>query len=303
VELIIPVAPGGGTDQITRLLQGLIEQKGLSPVPFIPINRVGGAGDAAVSYVQQQEGDDHTLLVTRNRLYATAFLGFTPIGRMALDPFLLWVHAERDDIRSLDDFVAKVKEVGRDWKIGGTREGQDDSILTAMLEKELGIEMTYVPFPGGNEVAMNLVGKHIDSTFSNPAEQAEFYRDGYSKPLAQFTDERTEAFPDVPTARELGHEIIYYMQLSIVGPPGMTEEAQRWYIEVLGQVYESEEWQRHCEEAGLICDDWIAGEELGNFNRAHLELIDVSPLQCTNGQCDCGDGTCSNLCCSGGFPR
>jgi putative tricarboxylic transport membrane protein len=280
VEFIIMAGTGGGADQIARLLQGLIEQKDLSPRPFVPINKPGGSGAEALRYLQDKAGDDHTVLVTLNSFYTTPILQenlgvdvteFTPIGRMALDTFLLWVNSDRQEIDSLEAYVDAVKSAGKDWKVGGTGSGQEDSILTAMMEAEFGYDVTYIPFEGGGTVAKNLVGNHIDSTVNNPAEQIEFMRAGNSKPLVQFTDERTEAFPDVPTAKELGHDVVYYMQRSINGPPEMSQEAQDWYINLFETLYKSEEWQEYCESEGLYCDEWVAGEELGEFHQAQLE--------------------------------
>lgn len=280
VEFIIMAGTGGGADQIARLLQGLIEQKDLSPRPFIPINKPGGSGAEALRYLQDKEGDDHTILVTLNSFYTTPIIqedlgvdptAFTPIGRMALDTFLLWVHDDQEDIKSLDDYVAAVKAAGKDWKVGGTGSGQEDSILTAMMENEFGYDVTYIPFPGGGTVAKNLIGKHIDSTVNNPAEQNEFYRAGDSKPLVQFTGERMAAYPDVPTAKELGHDIEYYMQRSINGPPGMSPEARQWYIDLFKTLYESEEWQKFCVDDGLDCTEWVAGDDLAAFHSAQLD--------------------------------
>ena len=230
VEFIIMAGTGGGADQLARLLQGLIEQKDLSPRPFVPINKPGGSGAEALRYLHDKAGDDHTVLVTLNSFYTTPIIQenlgvditeFTPIGRMALDTFVLWVNSDREDINSLDEYVDAVKAAGKDWKVGGTGSGQEDSIVTAMMEAEFGYDVTYIPFEGGGTVAKNLVGNHIDSTVNNPAEQIEFWRAGNTKPLVQFTDERTEAFPDTPTAKELGHDVVYYMQRSINGPQGM----------------------------------------------------------------------------------
>ncbi len=287
VELIIMAGTGGGADQIARLLQGLIEKKDLSPRPFIPINKPGGSGAEALRYLQDKAGDDHVVLVTLNSFYTTPIIqkgigvdvsNFTPIGRMALDNFLLWVHTDHQDITDLDSYVAAVKAKGKDWKVGGTGSGQEDSILTAMMEKEFGYKVTYIPFPGGGTVAKNLVGKHIDSTVNNPAEQNEFYRAGNTKPLVQFTAERLPAYPDIPTAKEAGHDMQYYMQRSINGPPGMSAEAQAWYINLFKTLYESEEWQTFCVEDGLACDEWMAGDDLGTFHTeqivAHKELIE-----------------------------
>jgi tripartite-type tricarboxylate transporter receptor subunit TctC len=279
VEFIIMAGTGGGADQIARLLQGLIEKKDLSPRPFIPINKAGGSGAEALAYINGKAGDDHTLLVTLNSFYTTPIvqndLGidigtFTPIARMALDTFLLWVNAD-SAIGDLDQYVTEVSAKGKNWNVGGTGSGQEDSILTAMMEAEFGYDVTYIPFDGGGKVAAALVGNQIDSTVNNPAEQSEFMRAGETKPIVQFTAERMEAYPDVPTAKELGHDIEYYMQRSINGPPGMSAEAQDWYINLFKTLYESEEWQKFCVEDGLFCDEWVAGADLAAFHQAQLE--------------------------------
>lgn len=297
VEFIIMAGPGGGADQIARLLQGLIEKKNLSPVPFIPINKEGGSGAEALRYLQDKAGDDYTLLVTLNSFYTTPIIQsnlgvdvtkFTPIGRMALDTFLLWVNTDRKDINSLDDYVAAVKKSGKDWKVGGTGSGQEDSILTAMMESEFGYQVTYIPYPGGGTVAKELVGDQIDSTVNNPAEQSEFMRAGKSKPLVQFTDERMAAYPDVPTAKELGHDIVYYMQRSINGPPGMDPEAQQWYENLFHTLYTSDEWQKFCADEGLDCEQWVAGDDLEKFHMTqlerHKELIEKVGAEAITGQ-------------------
>ncbi len=280
IELIIMAGAGGGADQIARLLQGLIEKKDLSTRPFIPINKAGGSGAEALRYMQDKAGDEHTILVTLNSFYTTPIIQegigvdvtqFTPIGRMALDNFLLWVNTDRSDITDLDSYVAAVKSAGNDWKVGGTGSGQEDSILTAMMENHFGYEVTYIPFPGGGTVAKNLVGNHIDSTVNNPAEQNEFYRAGNTKPLVQFTAARLPAYPDIPTATELGHPIEYYMQRSINGPPGMSADAQAWYIDLFATLFNSEEWQTFCVEDGLACEEWLAGDALGAYHLTEIE--------------------------------
>ncbi len=297
IEFIIMAGTGGGADQIARLLQGLIEKKSLSPRPFIPINKPGGSGAEALRYLKDKAGDDHVVLVTLNSFYTTPIIQknlgvdisqFTPIGRMALDTFLLWVNTDQKDITNLDNYVMKVKKAGKNWKVGGTGTGQEDSILTAMMESEFGYKVTYIPFPGGGTVAKNLIGKHIDSTVNNPAEQNEFYRAGKSKPIVQFTEERMQAFPDVPTARELGHDIVYYMQRSINGPPGMSKEAQDWYINLFKTLFNSEEWQKFCVEDGLTCDQWVAGNDLAAFHKEqaarHKALIEKVGAAAITGQ-------------------
>ena len=287
VEFIIMAGTGGGADQIARLLQGLIEQKGLSSRPFIPINKPGGSGAEALRYLQDKAGDDHTVMMTLNSFYTTPIIQedlgvdpreFTPIGLMAMDTFLLWVHNDMADITDLDSYVEAVKGKGLDWKVGGTGSGQEDSVLTAMMEAAFDYEVTYIPFPGGGTVAKNLIGKQIDSTVNNPSEQMAFYQAGDSKPLVQFTGARMAAFPDVPTAKELGVDIEYYMQRSVNGPPGMSAEAVEFYTNLFGELFASDEWQEFCTSDGLTCDNFLNGSELGEFHAtqyvAHQALIE-----------------------------
>ncbi len=287
VEFIIMAGTGGGADQIARLLQGLIEKKGLSPRPFIPINKPGGSGAEALRYLQDKAGDDHVVMMTLNSFYTTPIIqpdlgvdptAFTPIGLMAMDTFLLWVHTDRNDITDLDSYVKAVKSTGKSWKVGGTGSGQEDSVLTAMMEAEFGYNVTYIPFPGGGTVAKNLIGKQIDSTVNNPSEQMAFYQAGSSKPLVQFTGERMAAFPDVPTAKELGIGIEYYMQRSVNGPPGMSAGAAKFYRNLFQELFDSKGWQDFCLSDGLTCDTMIAGSDLGDFHAtqyvAHEKLIE-----------------------------
>ncbi|WP_338548702.1 Bug family tripartite tricarboxylate transporter substrate binding protein [Roseovarius phycicola] len=287
VEFIIMAGTGGGADQIARLLQGLIEKKDLSPRPFIPINKPGGSGAEALRYMQDKAGDNHTVMMTLNSFYTTPIIQedlgvdvtqFTPIGLMAMDTFLLWVNTDREDITDLDSYVGAVKEAGLDWKVGGTGSGQEDSVLTAMMEAAFEYDVTYIPFPGGGTVAKNLVGNQIDSTVNNPSEQMEFFRAGNSKPLVQFTGERMAAFPDTPTAKELGVDIEYYMQRSVNGPPGMDPEAVEWYTNLFQELFDSQEWQDFCTSDGLTCEAMMKGDDLANFHAtqkdAHVKLIE-----------------------------
>jgi len=286
VEFIIMAGTGGGADQMARLMQSIIQKNDFSNQPFIPINKPGGSGAEALRYLKDKSGDDHIVMITLNSFYTTPLqnpgLGvdigtFTPIGRMALDTFLLWVNSE-SNIMSLDDYVMTVKEKNKDWKMGGTGQGQEDSLLTGMLQNKFGFEVTYVPFPGGGTVAKNLIGNHIDSTVNNPSEQLGFYEAGKSRPLVAFTPDRLKQFPDVPTSAEAGHpELVYFMQRSINAPPGMSADAQAYYIDLFKQVFDSKDWQDFCASDGIFCDEWLAGEDLAAYHAAekakHEELL------------------------------
>jgi tripartite-type tricarboxylate transporter receptor subunit TctC len=252
IEMVIMAGQGGGADRLARLFQSIIQKNDFAPMPVLPINKGGGSGAEALRYLQGKSGDAHTIMATLNSYYTTPLrtqIGvdieeFTPVARMAVDTFVLWVNAD-SDITNLEEYVEAVKAAGGDWRMGGTGTGQEDSLVTAMIEEAFDLDVTYVPFSGGGEVAKNLIGGHIESTVNNPAEQLAFWQAGKSRPIAAFTEERLEIMPEVPTMRELGHDIVYSMQRSFVGPPDMPAEAQAFYTAMFEQVAATEEWQNY----------------------------------------------------------
>lgn len=269
VEFVIMAGQGGGADKLARFIQSIIEKHKIAEVPFIPVNKGGGSGADALRYLKDKAGDDHVIMATLNSYYTTPLRNpgigvditeFTPITRLAEDTFVLWVNAE-SDIKSVDDYVKAVKGKDGTWKMGGTGSGQEDSLVTAMLEKAYGFKTTYVPFKGGGDVAVNLVGKHVDSTVNNPSEALGFKEAGKVRPLASLTSERLSEFPDVPTFKELGQDLVYRMQRSVVAPGGISPEAAAYYTDVFNKVAATEEWQGYCKKNALQCKV-IAGDEL-----------------------------------------
>ena len=185
---------------------------------------------------------------------------FTPIGRMAEDTFVLWVHTD-SGIETLEEFVEAAKAEGKDWIMAGTGKSSEDNLLTDFLNAAYGLKMTYVPFKGGGRVAKELVQKKANSTVNNPAEQEDYYLEGKTRPLAVFTPERLDMFTDVPTFGEKGRDMVYFMQRSIVGPPGISKKAEAFYQELFREVYESKDWQDYMNQASLR-GHFLTGDEL-----------------------------------------
>lgn len=260
VEFVVMAGKGGGADKAVRLMQSIIAKNKLAPVPVTPINKPGGSGAEALVYLQGKKGDNHTIMFTLNSFYTTPLrqpgLGvdienFTPVARMAEDTFCLWVNSDRKDINSVDDYAAAAHAKGKDWIMAGTGKASEDNLLTDFLNTSYGLKMKYVPYKGGGKVAKELAGNNAHSTVNNPSEQLGFYEAGATKPLACFTDERIGLFPDAPTFKELGQDFVYYMQRTVVGAPGMSDDTKAYYIDLFTKVFNSEEWQTYRSKKAL----------------------------------------------------
>ena len=197
IELVIPAGTGGGADQMARLIAGLAEKHKLSPRPIIAVNKSGGAGAEGFLHVKGKKGDAHTIVITLSNLFTTplhtgipfSYKDLTPVARIALDEFILWVNAETP-YKTAREYIAAVKEKNGTMKMGGTGSAQEDQIITIQIEQALGVKFIYVPFKGGGEVCVNLVGKHVDSTVNNPIEAVAQWRAGRLRPLCVFDSQR-----------------------------------------------------------------------------------------------------------------
>lgn len=284
VEFVIMAGPGGGADKMARLMQTVIEKKKFSPKPFIPVNKPGGSGAEALIHMKSKKRDNHLIMVTLNSFYTTPLrqsglrvdpLTFKPIARMAEDTFILWVHKD-SGIKNIEQFVAAAKKAGSGWTMAGTGKGGEDELLTSFLNKTYDLKMKYVPFKGGGRVAKELAGKHANSTVNNPSEALGFYQSGDVVPIVAFTKERLPLFPDTPTMEEVGVPYSYFMQRSVVGTPGMDDDAYEFYRDVFKKVYDSEEWQGYMKKKSLL-GEFITGTALLDYwkvnNDVHRKML------------------------------
>jgi len=261
IEFVVPAGTGGGADQMARVIHGIAEKHKLSPRPIIVVNKSGGAGAEGFLHVKGKKGDAHTIIITLSNLFTTplhtgvpfTWRDLTPIARLALDEFILWVNAETP-YKTAQEYMSAVKAKPNTFKMGGTGSAQEDQILTIQQEQALGVKFIYVPFKGGGEVCVNLVGKHVDSTVNNPIECVSHWKAGRVRPLAVFDTARIPVgdWKDIPTVKEaLGVDIHYLMLRGIFGAPDMPKEAVEWYQGFLKKVTETPEWKKYMEEGAL----------------------------------------------------
>ena len=272
VEFVIMAGKGGGADKAVRFIQCIIAKNKLSSKPFTPVNKPGGSGAEALVHVKNAKDPDHTLMFTLNSFYTTPLLQpglgidiktFTPVGRMAEDTFLLWVHKD-SGITTIDQFVKAAKAKGNAWIMAGTGKKSEDNILTDFLNKAYGLNMKYVPYKGGGRVAKELAGKNADSTVNNPSEQLGFFQAGKTVPIGAFTPKRLPLFKNAPTFKEMGKDFVYFMQRTVVGAPGMSKGAASYYQGLFKKIFNSKEWQGYMKKKSLQ-GDFLTGDALMSY--------------------------------------
>ena len=289
VEFVVPAGTGGGADQMARIIQSILAKHNLMKQSMVVVNKGGGAGAEGFLDLKGAKGDPHKIIITLSNLFTTPLAtgvpfnwrDLTPVQMMALDQFVLWVNAE-SPYKTSKDFISEAKSRAGDqmkrFKMAGTGSKQEDQIITAAIEQKTGIKFTYIPFKGGGDVAVQLVGKHVDSTVNNPIEAVAQWRAGKLRPLCVFDPKRmpykakvttTQSWSDIPTCKEQGLDVDYLMLRGIFMAAAVTPDQVQYYVDVLKKVRETPEWKDFMEKgafnqtalSGKDYADWVAKEE------------------------------------------
>ena len=291
VEFVVPAGTGGGADQMARFIQGVVIKHKLMSQPMIVVNKAGGAGAEGFLEIKGAKGDPHKIVITLSNLFTTPMAtgvpfnwkDMTPVSMLALDQFVLWVNADTP-YKTAKEYIAAVKAAGPSkMKMGGTGSKQEDQIITVAIEKATGTKFIYVPFHGGGAVAVQLVGKHIDSTVNNPIEAVAQWRAGSLRALCVFDDKRmsykakvtdTMAWSDIPTCMESGIPMDYQMLRGIFMPAGVTADQRAYYVELMRKIRATPDWIDFMEKgafnqttmSGAEYEKWVAAAEDTHLN-------------------------------------
>jgi putative tricarboxylic transport membrane protein len=292
VEFIVPAGTGGGADQMARVIQGIVTKHKLMNQSMVVINKSGGAGGEGFLDVKSSKGNPHKLVITLSNLFTTplatgipfSWKDLTPVAMMALDEFVLWVPADAP-YKTAPEYIAAAKAAPGTMKMGGTGSKQEDQIITVALEKATGAKFTYIPYKGGGEVAVQLVGNHVDSTVNNPIEAIAQWRGGKLRPLCVFDgkpmayDEPIhdgKAWKDIPTCKSEGLDMEYLMLRGIFMSPKATKDQVAYYVDLFNKVRATPDWQEFMKSGAfnttfMTGDDyaiWVAAEE-----KRHQDLM------------------------------
>ncbi|MGB8856995.1 MAG: tripartite tricarboxylate transporter substrate-binding protein [Burkholderiales bacterium] len=277
VELIVPAGTGGGADQMARFLQGLVTKHSLMKQPLIVVNKAGGAGGEGFLDMKSSKGNPHKIIITLSNLFTTplatgipfSWTDLTPVSMLALDQFILWVNAD-SPYKTAKEYLDAVK-AGPDntFKMAGTGSKQEDQIITVAMEKVVGKKMIYIPFKGGGDVAVQLVGGHVNSTVNNPIEAVAHWRADKLRALCVFDDKRmpfnkkvtaSQSWADVPTCKESGVDVDYQMLRGIFMAGGVMPEQTAYYVDVFKKMRALPEWQEFI-ETGAFDNTFMVGNE------------------------------------------
>jgi putative tricarboxylic transport membrane protein len=268
IEVVVPFAPGGGTDNLMRTIVGIIDENKWSPVAINVNNRAGGSGVIGYTYLLNKKGDHHVIAGAAPTIVASKIEGrlagnyrdMTVLMILAIDELMLSVRSD-SKYQTVEDFVKAAKERPGQLTVAGTGTNTEDNIFTYLFEEAAGIKLKYVPFNSGGECTTALMGGHVDAGVMNPNEIVAQVEAKKAKNLAVAAKQRLTDAPDLPTFVEKGMEFYWEQMRGVVGPGGMSPEATRWWVDTLKKVTDTKKWQEAYIKRNLLTPVQWTGDE------------------------------------------
>jgi tripartite-type tricarboxylate transporter receptor subunit TctC len=212
VTIVVPYTPGTGADVIARLMQPQLAER--LKVAVVVDNKAGASGAIGTEVVAKSPPDGYTLLFTatshgtlpalKRNLPYDATKSFTPVALAATNAFAFVVGPQVAAAR-MEDFIALAKRRPGALNYSSPGNGSPQHLAMELVKQETGMDLVHVPYKGSAGAASDLIGGHVQASVIALQTAAPYVSSGRLRMLAVLSSERSSAFPDVPTMKELGH--------------------------------------------------------------------------------------------------
>ena len=256
VECIAPAGAGGGWDFTCRQMANVLVELGLVPGSIQTQNLAGGGGGVAfASVVANQTGNENLIvaasLATTTRIASGEFAGFSGTD-------VRWVAALGADYGVLavapDSEYTSIEDVINAWRVdprlvsvvGGSAVGGLDHLKVLVLANAAGIPVQpirYTTFESGGAAVIEVVAGRADVVAADISEVLAQVEAGNLRVLVALSEERLAMLPDVPTARELGYDVVSPNWRGFYMPQGISDAAYDWWVEAFRTLADSPEWE------------------------------------------------------------
>lgn len=286
IEVVTHAGVGGGTDITARMM--MVSAPAEFRQELIVVNRTAGSGAQALQYLASRPADGHTIiLVTQTHLLTQLrnpslpqLADLIPLARATADPQLVLVRRD-SPLRTPADLINAGK--ARSLLFGGTHVGGVDHVTVFAFGRAAGLQRpTLVPFRGGGDIVINLVGGNIDTAVLNPGEAEAQLRTGELRPLISLASTRLSAFADVPTAQDLGMDVTGYTLRGFCVLRGTPEDRVARLEQGLIRAMSGPLYRAYLENTGQAPDSvagrQVWGAQLEAFNNVGRETLQALGL-------------------------
>lgn len=250
INLVVWTPAGTPLDVSMRLLASLLERDLRQPV--VVENRPGGNGAIAMAYLRARPADGYTLLSTTSSMSMAMAKGEVPFK---VSDFLMlrMIEAEPTSIavrqdnvfQNAADFANRMTEDPRGMNIGGFAAGGFHQYAYFQMQEAMNFRASWIPFDGGREAALAVLGGHLDVAFMTPSSALSQVENGDIRLLGIALDERSPYYPNVPTLKEQGFDISEVLWRGVMMKAGTTRPVVDRLQTAIDAALSSEEWKKY----------------------------------------------------------
>ena len=247
VTLINPFPPGGTADLVGRPFAAVVEP--LMKQPVVIETKAGAAGQVGAQVAASAKPDGYTLLLHLvslagfpevDRVYGRAVKftrdDFIPIARLTAGPMVLLVN-DQQPYKTVKDLVDDAKKKPNELIFASSGLHGALHLPTALFLKAAGLQMKHLPTQGGGPSLIALIGNNAQVAVSSMAAAASQVKAGKARILACFSAQRMASQPDIPTLKELGYDVEFYLWCGLFAPKGTPQPIiDRWRTETKNAV-------------------------------------------------------------------
>lgn len=272
VELVVTCQPGCGPDIAARLIQKIWQDHRIVPVPAVVVNKAGGGGAVAYSYIQQKPGDAHALVLSGAGAVVNSIIGrgvgykdITPLAMMAAEYVGIAVTPDSPFKTGRMLIDALKKDINAATFGVSNSLGNANHQAVALALKVEGIppaRARTVVFQSGGQSIAALLGGHVHVVPASMGLWVNPVKSGQARLIAVSAPKRLAGeFAAVPTWREQGTNAVVSVWRMITAPPGLSPAQTAFWQEALRRTTETPEWKRDL-ETHFQSDEFMVGAEL-----------------------------------------
>jgi putative tricarboxylic transport membrane protein len=258
VEFLVQSAAGGGSDIFARSMAKILADEKIVTVPINVVNKPGGSGAVAYSYLNQKKGDPHIIATATGSYITTPLQGHSPVSYknfsnlaiVCVEDYVGVVRTE-SPYKTLKELIAAAKQKPNSIRVGGSGPASSDAIIRNRLEKAAGVKLNYIVFQSGGEVNAALLGGSVDFASPNPSEATQLMKAGRLRALAMFSPERLDNWKDVPTAMEQGINVTLDQFRGVIAAGGITKDQELFWQGAMVKMFQSPGFKKYLEDNGL----------------------------------------------------
>jgi tripartite-type tricarboxylate transporter receptor subunit TctC len=250
VTLLCWSAAGSPVDVYARVLARLLSSELGQNV--VVDNRTGGSGIVMVNTLLRAPADGYTIAantITLAALFGEPNVTFKPdelqmIARSQIDPYGLIVHASTP-FRTIDEFVAYARKNPGFLNVGGPFAISGHRVAWEVFSEIAKIRTTWVPYQGGGPVLTAIAGGHIDAAATNPGNVKPMIDAGKVRVIAVSSERRLDDFPDVPTYKERGWNVVRYQWRGMMAKAGTPKPVLDRLVAAVQKAQQTAEWKAY----------------------------------------------------------